>query len=136
VTVTSESVYEPWAAPENVADLSSNTRFLSKTEPHQWICLDFHNLRIRPTCYAIRSATVAGYLKSWVIEGSLDGQEWTEIDRRRDNKDLIGEHAVAAFEVSQSVECRFIRLRQTGKNHYGTDYLSFCAFEVFGTVLE
>jgi hypothetical protein len=88
-------------------------------------------MRVRPTHYTIR-----GYsLKSWVVESSLDGEAWTEIDRKTDNEDfkLWG---MASFVVSKSAECRFIRLTQTGKNHIREDDLLIRAFEVFGTLLE
>jgi hypothetical protein len=106
---------------------------MSKDAPGQWICWDFHEMRVRPTHYTIRSY----WLKSWVIESSLDGEGWTEIDRKTNNQDFKA-HAweTASFAVSKSAECRFIRLTQTGKRHYPDDCLSISAFELFGTLLE
>jgi hypothetical protein len=93
-------------------------------------------------------------LKSWVVENSLDGAAWTEIDRETDNKDFKADswetlnagHGTASFAVSKPAECRFIRLTQTGKRHpindpffkscNGDDHLVIRAFEVFGTLLE
>jgi hypothetical protein len=43
-----------------------------------WVCWDFHELRIGPTYYTI----VNGMMRSWVIEGSVDGEKWTEMDRQ------------------------------------------------------
>jgi hypothetical protein len=135
VTIPSKSVYEdnPSHGVGHVADLTSNTFFTSKDEPGQWIHWDFHNLRVRPTHYTINSYS----LKSWVVESSLDGEAWTEIDRKTDNEDFKGGFAVASFAVSNSAECRFIRLTQTGKRHFdGSNYLAIQAFEFFGTLLE
>jgi hypothetical protein len=72
-----------------------------------------------------------------VVESSLDRKAWTEIDRKTDNKDFkaLGRKR-ASFAVSNSDECRFIRLTQTGKRHDGYDYLYIVAFEVFGTLIE
>jgi hypothetical protein len=39
----------------DVADLIAGTSFCSEDEPGQWICWDFHEMRIRPTEYTIAS---------------------------------------------------------------------------------
>jgi hypothetical protein len=77
-----------------------------------------------------------GLLKSWVVDSSPDRKAWTEIDRKTDNEDFKGSFATASFAVSKSAECRFIRLTQTGKGHFGNDCLIIRVFEVFGTLLE
>jgi hypothetical protein len=90
-------------------------------------------MRVRPTHYTIKG----WYPKSWVVESSLDGEAWTEIDRKTNNVDFKANNwATASFAISKSAECRFIRLTQTGKNHGGNDYLAIQAFEFFGTLLE
>jgi hypothetical protein len=85
-------------------------------------------MRVQPTHYTIG----AGLLKSWVVEGSLDGERWTEIDRKRDNEDFK-KWNTASFTVSKPAEWRFIRLTQTDKNHSGDNVLRLCAVEFFGT---
>jgi hypothetical protein len=62
VTITSKSVHDhPWysalpmCAVRNIVDLTSELYFNSKDAPDEWICLDFQDLRITPTHYAIRS---------------------------------------------------------------------------------
>jgi hypothetical protein len=139
VTITSKSFYsdDSQSALRNVADLTSDSYFTSRHEPGQWICWDFHETRVRPTHYTIKSLN----LKSWVIESSLDGRSWTEIDRQMDNYDFrrntpFAPVKSASFAVSNSTECCFIRLTQTGKNHAGSDFLSIRVFEVFGTLIE
>jgi hypothetical protein len=137
VTITSKSVCydDPDYAPQNVADLTSNSRFISE-EPGQWICWDFREMRVRPTHYTIEAI----WLKSWVVEGSLDGKSWTEIAWVRDNHIFNGRCQTYIFIVSwavlNSVECRFIRLTQTDKNHNGEDFLYLCSVEFFGTLSE
>jgi hypothetical protein len=131
VTITSKSV-NPWYALKNVADLTSDSSFESYSEPGQWICWDFGEMRVRPTHYTIK----AYRLKSWVVEGSLDGRSWTEIDRQTDNQDFKYGANTASFAVSTPAEFRFIRLTQTDKSHYGDDYLALRAVEFFGTLSE
>jgi hypothetical protein len=135
VTITSKSVYDyqPSYAPENVAELFTwDSTFSSEDEPDQWICWDFHEMRVRPTHYTIQAL----YLKSWVVEGSLDGENWKEIDRQTDNHDFMDEYGTASFTVLKPVESRFIRLTQTDTRHYGGDQLELAAVEFFGTLSD
>jgi hypothetical protein len=138
VTVTSKSVYS--GAVRLLTDFSSDSFFSSQNAPGQWICWDFHEMRVCPTHYTIMSKLYSP--RSWVVESSLDGVgwfrrgTWIEIDRRKDNSDLKASHSVASFSVSNSAECRFIRLTQTGPNHNQTHELRISAFEIFGTLLE
>jgi hypothetical protein len=134
VTITSKSVYvdDPKYAAKNVVDLTSDSYFYSKNEPGQWVCWDFGEMRVRPTHYTIWT----GYLQSWVVEGSLDGRSWTEIDRQTDNEDFY-EWNRASFAVSNPAEFRFIRLSQTDKRYFhGDNYLVFYSVELFGTLSE
>jgi hypothetical protein len=134
VTITSKSVYsdDRGEAPTTVADLTSGSYFCSKNEPGQWVCWDFREMRVRPTHYTIK----AWYLKSWVVEGSLDASGWTEIDRQMDNHDFETLWRVVSFAVSNPAEFRFIRLTQTGKNNRDNDVLRLFAVEFFGTLSE
>jgi hypothetical protein len=92
-------------------------------------CWDFHEMRVRPTHYTIKTDR----LRSWMLESSLNFMNWTEIDRKTDNSDFPG---MASFAVSTSAECRFIRLTQTSINVTFDNQLRMRAFKVFGTLLE
>jgi hypothetical protein len=137
VIVTGTSANDgPRNAPKNVADLQTDTWFFSSGEPNQWISYNFRTARVRLTEYSIRTYHGNYHLKSWVIEGSDDGQTWTQIDRRSNTNDLNGWDKFRTYGVSTVVETRILRLRQTGKSHSGDDYLAFSAWELFGTLLE
>jgi hypothetical protein len=106
--------------------------FESKNEPGQWICWDFHKRRVALHYYKIRSSL----LKSWLVETSLDGKRWTEIDRRTDDYSFsIGGNA-ATFAIAPREAFRFIRLAQTGKTRLNEDRLLLTAVEFFGTLFE
>jgi hypothetical protein len=132
VSITSKSVFSADAsyAVRNIADLNaaSGLVFASGGDPGQWVCWDFGKMRVRPTHYEIRSAAV----KSWVLQSSVDGASWTQIDRQFDSD--LQRHV--SFPVSDADACRFIRLTQTGKSRAGSHYLAIYALEVYGTLLE
>jgi hypothetical protein len=139
VNLTSSSVWprEPDRLPKSIVDESSKTSFASNNLPDQWICFDFQSYRVKLTNYTIRSFNAnAGqpHLRSWVIEGCDDAQHWIELDRRSANDHLNGHLNFATFAADRSALCRFIRLRQTGPDHSGGNWLVIGVFELFGTL--
>jgi hypothetical protein len=134
VTITSKSVIgdDPQFALRNVADLRSDWFFHSQNAPGQWVCWDFHGIRIRPTHYTMEARA----LKSWVVEGSLDGANWTEMDRRTDNRNFKLAWRGASFAVANPVECRFIRLTATDNRPTDGDHLLLLAVEFFGRLAQ
>jgi hypothetical protein len=90
-------------------------------------------MRVRPTGYRLRDS----WLRSWIIEGSPDGEHWTEIDREAETDILNGNHQgwkEAAFTIKKPMKCRCLRLTQIGKNHSGHDVLAFSRFELYGVI--
>jgi hypothetical protein len=130
VTLTSKSVGKE--SVQTVADFrEGGLPFKSENEPGQWICWDFHEIRVHPTHYTIHG----NYLKSWILEGSVNGEAWTPLDEKRSSQDLNARDS-ASFAVANSRYCRFIRLTQTGKRHNGDDCLTLRNVEFFGTLHE
>jgi hypothetical protein len=129
VTITAKSIADdPASALRNVVDLDFDSWFQSKDEPDQWICWDFHGLRFCPIGYVIKTQ----HLRSWILEGSLDGEHWRELDRRTGVWQFKGQVSEATFPIANPMECRFIRLTQTDVNHYGNDALLLDAIEFLG----
>ena len=142
IKVTASSCERSGREPENAVDLGSDSEFCSKNSRNSWICYDFERRRVTVTSYSIRSYGYGpGYghhPKSWVLEVSNDGSEgsWAVVDSRESNFDLDGKFVTRNFAVSAppSGAFRFVRLRHTGKNHRGDDYLAICALELFGAL--
>jgi hypothetical protein len=126
----------PQYSAKNLGDPNSARLFCSGDGVGQWVQWDFIQLRVIPTQYFIQihgSAANCSSLNLWVIEGSIGRSSWTELDRRTNAHDLNGLSLIRSFSISKLIECRFIRLRQTGKNHKNSDVLAFYHFELFGS---
>jgi hypothetical protein len=96
-----------------------------------------------PTHYTIGTygyGPGGAHLKSWLVETSVDGENWREVDQRGGrwfgNKQLNGERFTATFPVADGGECRFIRLVNIGRNHSWSDLLWISAWEIFGRLIE
>jgi hypothetical protein len=132
-----------------VADLRANSGFESDARPrsekivetqNNWICYDFKDRRVIVTNYSVRSAwnTAPNFShpKCWAVDVSMDMEKWTAIDVRENNSDLNGPDITTTYTASKGVACRFVRLSNIGRNHYGNDRLLISSFEIFGVLLE
>ena len=68
---------------------------------------------------------------------SDDGSTWEAVDERN-TQDLNGKYVVKTYECSTRSDrfVRFVRLRQTGKNSFGNDYLMLSEIEFFGNLAK
>jgi hypothetical protein len=131
-------------AAKNAADLESDSCFSSayreKKERiwdtvNNWLCYDFKERRIVPTHYTIRTDNWDvgdAHLKSWLVETSVDGKNWQKAGGEKDNDHLNGRWFTGTFGLADCGECRFIRLVNIGRNHFGNDRLKISAWEIFG----
>jgi hypothetical protein len=136
VEVTAKS--RSGGSPTMLVDLGNSSYFTSEDKPSQWITYEFKDATVVPKAYSLTSARTRGWheLINWVVEGSNDGENWTELDRHEQSKDLLGPRTTATFQIDGNKEAfNFIQLRQIGKNATGYDYLSLEAFEIFGTFI-
>jgi hypothetical protein len=139
-------INHPGNAGKNAADLETDSYFYSAHRdeeediPHtrnNWICYNFKERRIVPTHYAIRTNGWGNsHLKSWLVETSADGENWREVAREEDDRQLNGLDFTVTFPVADGGECRFIRLVNIGRNYSGQDNIVISAWEIFGSLIE
>ena len=140
VHVTASSRDFNWRRTENVVDLESDWIFCSGYSPNQWICYDFIERRVIPTSYSVRSIRKGPgneHPRSWVLEVSNDGigGSWVVLDSRENNSDLNDNFVTHNFSLAPHLGAyRFVRLRLTGKNHFGNHQLIIAALEIFGAL--
>jgi hypothetical protein len=150
VTSSKTVVTGPKYAAKNAADIRSllvfQTAFRSTLEdiPHlrnNWLCYEFLSHEVILTHYTIRSdcednaGVNTANLRSWIVEVSRDGHNWTEADSREDSSELNDRNVTKLFNVALPVQGRFVRLVNVGRNHAGNDSLCLSSFEVFGTLI-
>jgi hypothetical protein len=126
VTITSDSI-DPDLEYDvaNVVDFGSRDGFRSDGLT-RWICWDFRRMRVRLTGYEMYHS----YLQSWIIEGSQDRRNWTEIHHRTDS---INEYYSGSRVDGNQPTYRFIRLTQTDQR-WDTGSLYLEEVEFYGTL--
>jgi hypothetical protein len=71
-----------------------------------------------------------------LFEGSVDCNQWEEVDWRDNNHDLNAQNIVRLFTVTRSSEYRSVRLRQTGRTHSGNNHLMISGSDFVGEFFE
>jgi predicted alpha-1,2-mannosidase len=75
------------------------------------------------TYYTLTSGAQAGDPASWELQGSMNGVQWTALDRRS-NQTFPWRHYTRAFPINNSKEYRYYRLRVTANTGEPTTSLS------------
>jgi hypothetical protein len=73
-------------------------------------------------------------LRSWKLEGSLNGEEWTTLDELSADSSPLNVNQLDRYPVPNHVESRFIRLTQVGQSARHDNILRLSNFDVFGTL--
>jgi hypothetical protein len=146
VDVTSPPPQWTPSVNKNATQMKSGNSFCSvcrfECVPHirnHWPCSDFKDQRIVPTLYAICSEGISKgsfRLKGWLVEPSVEGTSWREVDHKENNNELNEPRITRTFAVAASGPRRFIRLANISHNHNSTNSLNISAWEIFGTLFE
>ncbi|KAK8839940.1 hypothetical protein M9Y10_031655 [Tritrichomonas musculus] len=126
--------------PKNIIDYHSNNFYYSKDIDNTFICFDFKDKLVQLSSYLVKSfGNTANFqhLRNWVVEGSMNGDDWQIIDRHDNDPTLNGSHIVHSFDVNDEKNdfYRFIRLRQIGNSwcHFGNhSLLALDSIEFYG----
>jgi hypothetical protein len=118
---------------KHAVDQNIGTHFHANNNDNEWICFDFKERMIEPSHYLVCSGW--NELKSWTVEGSLDGKSWTVLDEKKGNSDVKSDQSSHTFPGLRSPAVRMIRLTQTGPTHNGAKWLMLRRFEVFGAII-
>merc|ERR1712087_443641 len=100
-----------------------------------WASIEFvDRLTVRPTKYTLSHCTVSGYyLRSWVFEGSNDGEHWTMIREHSNDESLNAKGQSHSWDTpnADGYFNRF-RVRMTGEDSSGYWVLCAHALEIYG----
>lgn len=118
----------------------SDKYFCSGNNPDSWICFEFKKHRIILTGYQIQTTRWGSNWnpKSWIVEGSLDGDDWKNLDEQKDYPYLKEYDHTCNFTLENHTKlgCKFIRFRQTGPNWNNSNYFSLRHVELYGNIYE
>lgn len=114
-------------------------RCVTKPIRNSWMQIDFMSRTVRPTHYSLRhySSWDTEALRSWVLEASNDGDNWTDLSTHEDDRSLDRRGAVHTWPLPGVRQAyRFFRVRQTGRNSNNHHYLALSGMEFYGDLFD
>ena len=112
------------------------TQFYSKSEQNSNVVFFLKKHTARITGYVIQCANGNGwYPRSWIIEGSQNGINWTKLDEQNNNDELNEDWKFVKIRLaSESDPIQYIRITQTGNNSNNGEQLIISYFDIFGKI--
>jgi len=109
--------------------------------PNMWFSIDFGPTRsVNPTSYSLRHGGnwKADAVRTWDLQGSLDGVIWMTLKRHTNDCSLNAAFACHSWHLPESKESsyRFFRIYHTGRNSSNRNFLVISGFEFFGKLYE
>jgi len=147
LTVTASSVMDDSTSLAAVVGRDT-VRCVTKPLPNSWMMIDFHaDKRVLPTHYSMRHYSSWGVeaLRTWKLEGSTNGEEWTLLRDHINDEHLDGKGSTHTWTIHggdiqtvarQCQPMRYLRITQTGENSNRHHYLALSGFELYGRLLN
>lgn len=124
--------------PKYLLNFDYNGDYNASPNKKAWVCFDFKDKKIKITNYSIKSNCNGPnqfHLKSWILEVSNDGQNWTKIDERKNCQEVNGPKKTGTFSVQANDFSRYVRLNQTEPS-WNNAHVWFYYMEFYGYLLE
>lgn len=122
--------------PRMTVDSGWKSWWASRNLYGSWIRFDFKKRVICPTHYVLRInlGTSRGFMQEWKVSGSMDGQEWKDLDQR--STDVLKDKQLHLFKCQLSNGFfRFLQVQQTAINgHDKNHHMYLSEIEFFGSV--
>ncbi|OHS93485.1 hypothetical protein TRFO_40241 [Tritrichomonas foetus] len=140
IKAVSSSIFDEKSFPQNATKITDDSKFATLgNDPDQWMYYKFIDFTIIPTHYSIRAeSNLEANINqpiNWVIESSTNGESWVVIDKHENEAGMNAKNALIVFPIEKPLRSNYIRIRQTGANSGGKNYLAFSALELFGTII-
>lgn len=142
IKITASSVYSG-ILEQLIQPYYPNNQFATDDINNSWICIEFIKHKVIPTHYTLRSnewSVSSSHPRSWILEGSLDSQNWEKLDTQTECSYLKGRNLVHTFPIQNNDQpFKYFRIYQTGKswNNFKTNYkLCFNCIEIYGHISE
>ncbi|KAK8875656.1 hypothetical protein M9Y10_005830 [Tritrichomonas musculus] len=121
--------------PHEIINPTGRGDWISNNAPNAFLQIDFRSYLFHPTYYSLSfySMKKDNRIKSWVMQGSVDGSSWFCLDEVRLNRRFDSSQISCA--MFSDIPVRFVRICQIGKNLSGNNVLSLHQIEFFGELV-
>lgn len=122
---------------EDVISERNTGEWASNNESNSWIEFNFKDHKLLLTAYTIQ--TFGGdvgnmHMKSWKLESSEDGYNWTMLDQVSECNEINRPNAILTRPITMTGSKNIFRITMTDKNYFGTYTMCLKRIEFFGNI--
>ena len=122
----------------NVGTLADRTLQSNYTPDvvNPWVGVDLKTTKLKLSRYTFRHDVNTGYYaRSWRLDGSNDGGNWTTLDTQTNNTQINAAGAWASIPVNITTPYQYFRITMTDRNTSTSYEFCCCEFEFYGEVI-
>jgi hypothetical protein len=118
--------------PSTILEEKPKKHWFTESDGNAWVLIEFTELYIQPTDYAVWSHGGASTLRNWVLQGSNDRINWVMLSNHRNDESVKAPFSTATWPVNTNGFFKFFRIVQTGNNWSGNRWLYLLKLEIWG----
>ena len=118
--------------PSTVIEENPKVHWFTESDGCPWLLIDFGDIYVQPTDYAIWSHGGCSTLRSWCFQGSNDRINWVVLSDHNNDNTIKEPFSTATWPVNTNRFFRFFRVIQTGNNWSDNNWMYMRKIEIWG----
>lgn len=118
--------------PTSVIAEDPKVHWFTESDGCPWLLIDFQDIYVQPTDYAIWSHGGCSTLRNWCFQGSNDRVNWVVLSQHTDDDTIKEPFSTATWPIDTNRFFRFFRVIQTGDNWSDNNWMYMRKIEIWG----
>ena len=118
--------------PSSIIEENPARHWFTESDGNAWVVIEFTELYIQPTDYAIWSHGGASTLRNWAFQGSNDRMNWVVLSTHRNDESIRAPFSTCTWPINTNGFFKYFRVIQTGNNWSGNRWLYMMKMEIWG----
>jgi hypothetical protein len=118
--------------PSSIIQESPRKHWFTESDGNAWVLVEFTELYIQPTDYAIWSHGGASTLRNWMFQGSNDRLNWVVLSTHKNDESIKAPFSTVTWPINTNGFFKYFRVLQTGNNWSGNRWLYMMKLEIWG----
>ena len=122
--------------PSSIIEENPTRHWFTESDGNAWVVIEFTELYIQPTDYAIWSHGGASTMRNWQFQGSNDRLNWVVLSNHRNDESIRAPFSTATWPINTNGFFKYFRIVQTGNNWSGNRWLYMMKMEIWGVACQ
>ena len=122
--------------PSSLIEENPRQHWFTESDGNAWVVVEFTELHIQPTDYAIWSHGGASTLRNWAFQGSNDRTNWVVLSNHRNDESIRAPFSTCTWPINTNGFFKYFRIIQTGNNWSGNRWLYMMKIDIWGVACQ